>query len=514
MGCAASTANAPVIAEEHAVNKGARAAGAHRYWRILCTESADSGWEAYFRTLEFYAKGSREPLSGFTPIAHPENEASIGNAKNAFDGNHNTSWRTRSNPGKCREWIGIDAGRSVEIANVKWTQWGGAGNHMKRLEIQFSDDKENWGVAWVVEDCPVSEYDSRIARLEAGVVAGTDSENFNPEDFGLVASEYAQEGLKLSVVGDEYSPNIGSGDFGKYKVRIEGQRLVVIIDVKTSLAEFCPSNAKTMAQFVQNIEKLMEEYDKVCGWTPKESPGHEGKHTIECVIIPAAGLAVHGWQKVAIGPAFWKETYEEIAKGDKTFIHQIFWYELGRNWLPSPLVSDNFNYATTDDNRSNHWLNQALVNIFGCLISDHAGLGFRYNWTMYRAEFRKFMEDKLDVYMGDEKWTWENTCAKWLLPWEERSSLDNLYSGMLSRLYEEHGGYEWMYRFLHCLPEVSKIGEGRERNDPESARELWVLACSIAARSDLSDWFSGPFKWPPVSEGTRQKIAEMKDLDL
>ena len=74
-------------------------------------------------------------------------------------------------------------------------------------------------------------------------------------------------------------------------------------------------------------------------------------------------------------------------------------------------------------------------------------LSFRYDYGNKSLEIAIF-------FRSDTAYTWENTFMHNRLPWNNASSVDNLYAGLVTHLYRIHGGFSWAKGFWHTLPQL------------------------------------------------------------
>ena len=124
------------------------------------------------------------------------------------------------------------------------------------------------------------------------------------------------------------------------------------------------------------------------------------------------------------------------------------------------------------------WVNQGFVNILGCFIcKDQLGLEFFYH-GLYRDEFRKSREEFVEKYW-EKSLSWDDSLGKHhLVPWDSNQSIDNVWSGILSILYDMCGGDKFLEKLFSLLPKYSKKRRGKnyDKLDQNGATHIFVSA--------------------------------------
>jgi len=248
--------------------------------------------------------------------------------------------------------------------------------------------------------------------------------------------------------------------------------------------------------FLCALERLLGSMVEVVGRRPLLTYSYKGRSVCEVDFLEnAAGLAHHGRAGFACGPAFLKESLESCFSSHP-YIHHVFGYESFRNHLFPEVFTPPFKYACLEGPECWGWLNQGLVNIVGCLLlqtEEPGGWGFSY-YGKSAAAFRAGMEAHLLIYSLlrlSGKVEWGDAFLHERLPWAQDQSLDNLYSGMISMLYRDFGGVQFLKGFLSQAPGLLRERSPSTVHDFTAAAENFYLACSIAARSDLYLLFTG-----------------------
>jgi hypothetical protein len=265
-----------------------------------------------------------------------------------------------------------------------------------------------------------------------------------------------------------------------------------------------------------DIERLLSAFDACVGRLPAVRSPYMGRPTrIEVAFLEhAAGLAHHGISGCAVGPAFIAETLAAAAASDDDsapiVIPHVICYELCRNYIFPDEYTAALDYCLLE-NRSPGaqlapacwgWVNQGMVNILGTLLLDELQdprVSFSYHGHS-REKFLADMEAHLQVYV-ESGLAWDEVFMHERLPWDGASSLDNVYSGLIIRLWRLYGAV-FLTRFFTALrslePPSSKI-------DVETARENFAVAAARAARVDLSDFFRN-LRWP-LRERAQRLVA-------
>jgi hypothetical protein len=254
-------------------------------------------------------------------------------------------------------------------------------------------------------------------------------------------------------------------------------------------------------------------------------------------MISAGGFAGHGFSGMACGPAFLKYFYDSCIRylEDNTQLpkfEHVFTYELCRNYIfPdqfTPLfdyrlynLSDRYNNTKTLDFWEWGWVNQGFVNVFGGLLTKNLVPAVNFNYFGYDGEgFWKSMEYHLDTYVSGLNsgiYTWDNTFMYNRLIWTKdinspdgAQSLDNLYSGLLIRLWRNHGGNIFLMRFFKAIKLMNNRYAYNFLNLPnkldyidnlstntndvkltaQTAAENFYIASSYGAAQDLYDYFT------------------------
>ena len=134
---------------------------AYSHYRLVATKSNANGWEAYYRTIEFFDVATGKPLTGGKATG-------IGTgATDAFDDDRATSYRTVMNPGVEGDWIAYELPKAALVNRVRVVQWGGDGNHVFWFEVQGSNDGDNWTPLMNARSVPdVFDSASPLAQVE------------------------------------------------------------------------------------------------------------------------------------------------------------------------------------------------------------------------------------------------------------------------------------------------------------------------------------------------------------
>ena len=245
----------------------------------------------------------------------------------------------------------------------------------------------------------------------------------------------------------------------------------------------------------------------------------------------AAGLAHHGQAGFAVGPAFLEQCVRSRCAGlGPPLLSHIFCYECCRNYIFPEDFTAVLDYscvrgAVTQrgalgviDPLCSGWVNQGLVNVLGVLLTlDDAAEDVRVDYHGQSADqFLAGMEQALDRHICDQSLSWSDTFMHERLPWAHHHSLDNVYSGILVRLWRLHGRSDFLRRFFTlALPLLLANGRApASKLDAEVARENFLLACSVAARLDLAAFFERDLRMPlraAAAEGVLPALLALAD---
>ena len=296
-----------------------------------------------------------------------------------------------------------------------------------------------------------------------------------------------------------------------------------------------------MAILVDNLDKLIDQFKLTVGRIPVANPYRNRPVRIEIAYINAGGLASHGVYGMACGPAYLRYFYDScIAYLDDNTqlpkVEHVFTYELCRNYIfPdqfTPLLDYRL-YNLSSRNNTNKslefyewgWVNQGFVNVLGGLLTKNFSPSVNFNYYGYDAEgFWKSMEKHLDIYINGLKsgiYTWDNTFMYNRLIWTKNinspdgaESLDNLYSGILIRLWRNNGEGKFLLKFFKALKLMSNRSANNYLNLPnklnyidtlstdsnnvklnaQTAAENFYIASSYGASKDLYDYFTVTLK--------------------
>ena len=289
--------------------------------------------------------------------------------------------------------------------------------------------------------------------------------------------------------------------------------LVVSDSCPPSLLSLCAMQPQALLALARDLERLLELFDACVGRRPPVTTSSLGRRVrVEVDFLEgAAGLAHHGRAGFAVGPAFAEECARSRCAGVGTgaLLSHVFTYECCRNYLFAEFTSV-VDYAVARGVVSRGtqvavepscwgWVNQGFVNCLGVLLflddDGPGGLATRsaVDYHGQNAEgFLASMEAALQRHIDDTSLSWEDTFMHECLPWAEHQSLDNVYSGLLVRLWRGEGRGAFLARFFQvALPTLRGNGRlPRDKGDFATARENLFLACSIAARRDLGAEFA------------------------
>ena len=184
------------------------------------------------------------------------------------------------------------------------------------------------------------------------------------------------------------------------------------------------------------------------------------------------------------GDGFFKKLYERFKRGEKT-LDQIFFYEIALNYWPRTF-NPRIDYHTTKGPKDYGWWTVGFNNAMSIFMpSEIEGITDMHYFGSGGQRFSEGMEANLSAYLeGDYTWM-EGWCIN-LVPWKERTSLNDLMTAPLIGLHRENGGNEFISKLYREIPELPEL---KGRDDYQGARDNFYIASSLAAGKDLQATF-------------------------
>ncbi len=262
---------------------------------------------------------------------------------------------------------------------------------------------------------------------------------------------------------------------------------------------------EVMATICAAFDGIFNAYDRITGVKPRLTAPLEGRIRVEVSKKVGGGLASHGTLGIAVGPGFFHKLYDRVESGKKTY-DQIFFYEIARNYWTSDM-NPAIDYHTLDGESSYGWWTVGFNNAMSVFLPEQIEeVEDMFYFGRDADAFAEGMTGKLDIYLkGKKEYTWENTWCRDRLPWRQKASLNDLMTGLLIRLYREHGEAEFIKSLYREIPKQRPLVE--RRDNYQRARDNFYKAASIAARKDLWDYFMIDLRWP-VSDEARAIVTE------
>ncbi|MEM7385492.1 MAG: DUF5060 domain-containing protein [Verrucomicrobiota bacterium] len=307
--------------------------------------------------------------------------------------------------------------------------------------------------------------------------------------------EKRAEGSVEGRVLRDYQAYIASGN----KVSAwEGQRTALVLDGVEDPSAY---DQQVMGEIVQILDRVFDAYDKVTGQSPKAgSRAFDGRATVEVSTKVGGGLAHHGRLGVAIGQGFFDKLYERFKGGERT-LDQVFFYEIARNYWPSTF-NPRIDYHTTKGPKDYGWWTVGFNNAMSIFMpSEVEGISDMYYFGRDRKTFSKGMEANLTAYLEGD-YTWKQGWCINLVPWKERTSLNDLMTALLIRLHRENGGNAFISKLYREIPKLPKL---KGRDDYQGARDQFYIASSLAAGKDLQETYK-ELRWE-LSDEARAGVA-------
>lgn len=291
-----------------------------------------------------------------------------------------------------------------------------------------------------------------------------------------------------------------------------------------------------MAILIDNLDKLIDQFQITVGRIPTPNPYRSRPIRIEIAYINAGGYASHGVSGMACGPAFLRTFYNSCITYLEDNIQlpnveHVFTYELCRNYTFPDQFTPLFDYRLYNLSNRNSitktlgllewgWVNQGFINVVGGLLTKNIQPSVNFNYFGSDAEkFWQSMEKHLDIYINGYNsgiYTWDNTFMFNRLIWTKNKenpdgaeSLDNLYSGLLIRLWRNNGNDNFLKRFYKAIKLMNdrnayyflnksdksiyidnlSTNTSNAKLNAQTAAENFYIASSYAANKDLYDYF-------------------------
>ena len=280
-----------------------------------------------------------------------------------------------------------------------------------------------------------------------------------------------------------------------------GRRTALVIDDEPAPEN---RNAQTMRQIMLAMDSIFDAYDQVTGRRPKLTAPLRGKIRIEVSSKVGGGLAHHGRLGVAIGDGFFKGLYKRFDNGERT-VDQVFFYEIARNyWMAD--MNPTIDYHTSKGPNDYGWWTVGFNNAMSIFLpAEIEQISDMYYFGSSGRQFSNGMEANIKTYIQNpDKFDWNNSWNVPLVPWKERTSVNDLMTGLLIRLHRDHGGIAFIKRLYAEIPKRKPLSS---RSDRQGARDNFYEACSLAAQRDLYDFFVGDLRWK-ISDSHRKATVE------
>lgn len=222
------------------------------------------------------------------------------------------------------------------------------------------------------------------------------------------------------------------------------------------------------------------------------------------------GAAYNGQSWCAISQDNLAKLLETVDQPQPT-MPQVIFYEMGRAlWnLPLDQILD---WELDEPNRYGFWTlgwNGAMT----VLAPEHLGAQMDY-YGQDAAGFRADRLRDLETYVRGRRYNFGNTWCSYLLPWNERQSVNDLMSGLLIYLYEQYGGDLWMVEMwsqLRQQPDTFTRQE-RERRAENLVRACYLATFAISGRSRaeaLHRYFYVTLRWTFLGSRPDQMFAKL-----
>ena len=275
-----------------------------------------------------------------------------------------------------------------------------------------------------------------------------------------------------------------------------GKRAAIVIDGETAPEE---RDQKIMTELVQTFDKLFETYEEITGVKPNNYGYFKDLATIEVSDKVGGGLAHHNQLGIAVGTGFFENLYKRWKKGERT-LDQIYFYETARNFWP-PEFNRKIDYHTTKGVDDYGWWTVGFNNAMSIFLpSEIPQVKDMYYFGSNGKQFSDGMEKNIIKYI-EGNYSWKDGFCINLVPWAERTSLNDLMTGLLIQLHRDYGGIKFIKNLYREIPKLKDL---KGRDDYQGARDNFYIASSLAAQKDLISYFS-KIRWS-ISDKAKKEV--------
>lgn len=350
------------------------------------------------------------------------------------------------------------------------------------------------------------EHQAKFRRMQTDLHAWMRSviRSINGKDYSETSGNASRDAVSTTPtyeVINDYRPYIASSN---NVVAWYGDRVALVLDGETNPEQ---RNPQTMQAILGALDNVFDAFDQVTGRRPRLTAPLNGKIRIEVSSKVGGGLAHHGRLGVGIGDGFFKGLYQRFEKGDHT-VDQVFFYEIARNyWMRD--MNPTIDYHTSKGPQDYGWWTVGFNNAMSIFLpAEIDSITDMYYFGSNGQRFSDGMEANLNSYLQNpEKYNWENSWNVPLIPWKERTSVNDLMTGLLIRLHRDHGGIDFIKRLYEEIPIREPL---KSRADRQGARDNFYEACSLAAGKDLHDFFANELRWQISPERQIKLVSQLK----
>ncbi|MEM9080800.1 MAG: hypothetical protein AAGC74_08935 [Verrucomicrobiota bacterium] len=281
-----------------------------------------------------------------------------------------------------------------------------------------------------------------------------------------------------------------------------GERVALVID-----GEKAPENRnqKVIIEILKTLDETFAAFERITGVKPILNGPFPNHTTVEVSSKVGGGLAHHNRLGIAVGDGFFEKLYQRFEQGTKT-LDQVFLYEIARNYWP-PTFNPRIDYHTTKGPEDYGWWTVGFNNAMSIFLpSEITSITDMHYFGQNGRQFAEGMEKNLTTFLAGD-YSWEEAWCVNLMPWSQRTSLNDLMTALLIRLHRENGGNTFLKSLYREIPKLPPL---KARNDYQGARDNFYLASSLAASKDLSNVFQ-EIRWEISDQARtalRQQLAE------
>jgi hypothetical protein len=257
---------------------------------------------------------------------------------------------------------------------------------------------------------------------------------------------------------------------------------------------------KVMDKLTDTFDKVYEYYKEATGREPSGNRRYQGRLMIaEIRNTCGAGCGLLGAAGIELMPRCFAELYDGVARHDE--YDQALPYEFGRNfWFYRRQI------ATISDKADAGYQDSVVTGyavFMRFMALEAAGVELGAFRGKSGKEFRKCVEELVDLYVADPNCTWATTLNRGEAP---KNALElngtDLFASFCFRLARDRGGRDYVRQLWR---EVEKRPAAHSTQD---SVDNFILAASSAAGENLTNLFTQTWRWP-MSDHAKTTAEQM-----